>query len=59
MSSNYWKDPWKSLRKIGPNECTIRKEISGEDEKSLYVKSQYKGTCTTCGKYRHKVNYLW
>ena len=22
---------------------------SREDEKSLYIKSQYKGTCTTCG----------
>ena len=25
-----------------------------EDEKYLYVKSQYKGTCTTCGKYGPK-----
>ena len=27
---------------------------SREDEKSLYIKSQYKGTCTTYGKYMHK-----
>ena len=32
---------------------------SREDEKSLYVKSQYKGTCTTCGKYRHKGKDCW
>ena len=25
-----------------------------EDEKVLYVKSQYKSTCTTCRKYGHK-----
>ena len=28
-----------------------------EDEKHLYVKSQYKITCTTCGKYGHKGKY--
>ena len=26
-----------------------------EDEKPLYIKYQYKGTCTPCGIYRHKV----
>ena len=28
-------------------------------EKHLYVKSQYKGTCTTRGKYGHKGKDFW
>ena len=32
---------------------------SREYEKFLYIKSQYKGTCMTCGKYWHKGKYLW
>ena len=34
-------------------------KTSREDEKSLYVKSQYKGTCRTCGKYGHKGKNFW
>ena len=30
-----------------------------EDEKPLYVKSQYKGTCKNYWKYRHKVKDCW
>ena len=29
-------------------------KTSREDGKTIYVKFQYKGTCTTCGKYGHK-----
>ena len=32
---------------------------SRKDEKPLYIKSQYKVTCMTCGKYGHKSKYLW
>ena len=28
-----------------------------DNVKYIYVKSQYKGTCTTCGKYGHKGKY--
>ena len=30
-----------------------------EDKKELYIKYQYKGICTTCGKYRNKSEDLW
>ena len=36
-----------------------RPRDSREDEKPLYVKSKYKGTCTTCGKYRYKGKVCW
>ena len=31
--------------------------ISREYEKSLYINTQYKGTCTTWGKYEHNSKY--
>ena len=34
-------------------------KIPNKEEKSIYTKSQYKGTCTNCGKYGHKSQYLW
>ena len=35
-----------------------RPVTSREDEEYLYVKSQYKGTSTTCRKYGHKGKYF-
>ena len=37
------------------NEQSISR-TSIEVEKDLYVKTQYKGTCMTCGRYGHKGN---
>ena len=34
-------------------------KTSREDENPLRIKSQYKGTCTTCGKYGHKRKDCW
>ena len=34
-------------------------KTSIEDEKSLYKKSQQKGTCTTCGRCGHKRKPGW
>ena len=36
-----------------------RKITSRENEKSLYLKFQYKGACTTYGKYGHKSKNFW
>ena len=30
-----------------------------EEGKPPYIKSQYKDTCTTCGRYKHKGKYCW
>ena len=32
---------------------------SGDDEKFIYVSSQYKGACITYGKYRDKGKYCF
>ena len=49
----------KLLVKFDGTNKQPRPRTSREDEKALYVKSQYKGTCTTCGKYRHKGKDCW
>ena len=37
----------------------LETKTSREDDKLLYVESQYEGICTTCRKYGHKGKECW
>ena len=44
----------KLLAKYDQMNVQSETKTPGEDENPLYIKPQYKPTCTDCGKYRHK-----
>ena len=47
------------LSKFDQTNKQLGPRTSREDERFLYVKSQFMGACKTCGKYGHKGKYFW
>ena len=47
------------LMKLEQMNKQSRPRYSTEDKKALYLQTQYKGTCTTCGIHGHKGKYCW
>ena len=58
-TTNYQEYLWQYLGKIWPDECMNGKNNLKEEEKHLYIKTQYMGICMTGGKYRHSPEYCW